>query len=119
MNPDIILDYNYGTTSEDRDLPEEYLNTEEREISVRSLPSSFELTLALAYDNLFLNNVCGGDHSKAKSRVKAVVALAQTYFLDSATLGTKITLNAKEIAHTNNALRLRVNSNTCNIQCTM
>ena len=65
------------------------------------------MTLAIGYDNNFLKVVGGGDKAKAKKRVKEVVALAQAYFLMSATLGTKITLKVKEIKHVNAALMLR------------
>ena len=67
----------------------------------------FRVTLALRYDNLFLENVCGRNHALAKTRVGKIIDLAQTYFLDSATLGTKITLKVKEIEHTDNVLKLR------------
>jgi len=89
---------------DDRDLPE--MTAEEREISDRSVPSSFEMTLAIGYDTNFLKEVGGGKKSKAIKRVKEVVALAQAYFLMSATLGTKITLTVKEIVPVNAALTL-------------
>jgi hypothetical protein len=79
----------------------------------------FRVTLALAYDNLFLNNVCGGDHAVAKTRVEKIISLAQTYFLYSATLGTKITLVVKEIKHTNHELKLRSSGVTCDKRCQM
>lgn len=75
------------------------------------------MTLSLSYDNLFLNNVCGGNHATAKSRVEKIVSLAQTYFLDSTTLGTQITLDVKEIKHTNGEFKLRNSGVTCNTGC--
>ena len=68
------------------------------------------MTLSISYDNNFLNEVCGKDHKVAKSRAKAIVLLAQTYFKMSATLGTTITLKIKEIKHIDNKLRLRQSS---------
>lgn len=105
MPPDMIDGTVDDEIEDDRDLPE--MTAEEREISDRSVPSSFGVTLAIGYDNNFLKEVGGGDKTKAKKRVKEVVALAQTYFLMSATLGTKITLKVKEIKHVNAALILR------------
>ena len=74
------------------------------------------VTLSLSYDNLFLNDVCGGNHAMAKGRVEKIIKLAQGYFLDSATLGTKITLEIKEIKHTNHEFRLREKL-ACNPDC--
>ena len=68
------------------------------------------MTLSIKYDNNFLNQVCGKDKSVAKKRVAKVVELAQAYFKMSATLGTTIYLNIKEIAHINDGLRLRQSS---------
>lgn len=101
----------------DEELPEKFRNIGDRAISEQSLPSSFKVTLALSYDNLFLNNVCGGKHATAKQRVEKIVNLAQTYFLDSATLGTKITLEVKEIKHTNNEFKLRSGGVACDANC--
>ena len=77
------------------------------------------VTLSLNYDNLFLNEVCEGDHEKAKRRVEKIISLAQTYFLDSETLGTKITLDMKEIKHANQELKLRESGVACNTRCIM
>merc|ERR1711981_478581 len=92
------------------DLPETYWTAEEREISERSVPSSFNMTLSIKYDNNFLKNVCGSDKTVAKKRVVKIVQLAQAYFKLSAALGTTIYLNIKEVAHINDALRLRQSS---------
>ena len=63
--------------------------------------------MSIKYDNLFLNEVCGGDHELAKSRVEKIVSLAQGYYLDSNTLGTKVYLSIQAIEHVEAELRLR------------
>ena len=77
------------------------------------------VTLSLRYDNLFLNGVCEGDHDKAKQRVEKIANLAQVYFHDSASLGTKITFDIKDINHTNHELRLRDENVSCDAICMM
>ena len=79
----------------------------------------YRVTLSLSYDNLFLNTVCGGDHALAKRRVEKIISLAQTYFLDSDSLGTKITLVIEEIKHANHELMLRTSGISCNSDCTL
>ena len=66
----------------------------------------FRITMSVKYDNLFLYEVCGGDHDLAKSRVEKIVALAQAYYLDVETLGTKVYLSIEEIGHVNAELKL-------------
>ena len=58
------------------------------------------------YDNNFLKNVCSGDKKTAAKRAAKIVALAQTYFKASKTLGAVITLKVKQVAHINDSLAL-------------
>jgi len=88
------------------DAPDRLLNTEDREASERNLPSAFTVTMSVSYDDLFLNEVCGGDHDLAKSRVEKIVSLAQAYYMDETTLGTKVYFSVKEIGHVPYQLKL-------------
>ena len=80
---------------------------------------SFSVSLSLSYDNLFVNGVCEGDHTKAKLRAEKIVNLAQVYFHDSESLGTNITLDIKEIEYTDHELRLREENVECDSMCTL
>ena len=77
----------------------------------------FSVSIALRYDNLFLNNIGGGDHSVAKSRAREIVTLAQPYF-KLAALGTTITLEVTSVKYVNTEARLR-GSAACNVGCTL
>ena len=72
--------------------------------------------MALRYDNRFLNEVCGGDHSLAMSRAEEVVQLSQTYYSDSATLGATVTLNVLNVKHIDAEVRLGARF-TCDVKC--
>ena len=61
------------------------------------LPEAESPLPGFSYDDLFLNEVCGGDHDLAKSRVEKIVSLAQAYYMDETTLGTKVYFDIKEI----------------------
>merc|ERR1711981_748543 len=105
-DPDLMSASVDDEFEDDRYLPETYWTAEEREISDRSVPKSFNVTLSIMYDNNFLNNVCSKDKNTAKKRVQKVVDLAQTYFKISKALGAVIYLNVKQIAHINDVLKL-------------
>ena len=66
----------------------------------------YRVTMSVSYDDLFLNEVCGGDHNLAKSRVEKIVSLAQAYYMDETTLGTKVYFDVKEIDHVPYQLKL-------------
>merc|ERR1712241_1523767 len=89
------------------------------QVNDRDLPSSFTLTIALKYDNLFLQNICGGSHSVAKARAREIVTLAQAFYKDSATLGSTITLNVTSIKHVDASLRLSNSGTNCGPDCTI
>ena len=76
------------------------------------------MTLFLNYDNLFLNNVCGGNHQCATEKVRMIIAIAQTYFLKTNILGMRIDLKVIEVRHTDGDFRLR-QSGACDPQCTL
>ena len=63
------------------------------------------VTLSIRYDTLFLQNVAGGDHAKAKTRVHSVVNLARPYF-KWASLGNEVSLKILDIAYVNEYLQL-------------
>merc|ERR1711990_102564 len=90
-----------------------------RQVTDRDLPSSFSVSIALRYDNLFLQNTCGGDHTVAQARAREIVTLAQAFYRDSATLGTTITLGITSIKHVDASLRLVNVGTTCGPSCTM
>ena len=80
--------------------------------------------MSVKYDDLFLNEVCGGDHDLAKSRVEKIVALAQGYYMDESVLETKVYFSVKEIGHAGNGVQLRLSKygsyyNPCNTGCVL
>lgn len=77
----------------------------------------FRVTLSLSYDNFFLNEVCGGDHGKAKQRAAKIVELAQCHFRDFKGLGSSITLVVIEVKYINDELKLREKDVACNATC--
>jgi len=90
-----------------------------RQVTDRDLPSSFTVTIALKYDNLFLQNTCGGDHTVAKARAREIVTLAQAFYKDSTTLGSTITLSITSIKHVDASIRLVNSGTTCGPDCTI
>ena len=66
------------------------------------------ITLSIRYDNLFLQNVAGGDHAKAKTKVHSVVNLARPYF-KWASLGNEVSLKILDIAYVKQNLQLAGN----------
>ena len=66
------------------------------------------VTLSIRYDTLFLQNVAGGDHAKAKTRVHSVVNLARPYF-KWASLGNDVSLKILDIDYVNDYLQLGSN----------
>ena len=66
------------------------------------------MTLAIGYDNNFLNEVCGKNKKLATNRAKKIVDLAATYFKGKAgkALGTTITLSVKAVTHVDAVLKL-------------
>lgn len=83
----------------------------------RDLPSTFTVSIALRYDNLFLTNTCGGNHALAVSRAREVVTLAQSYFRDPA-LGTTIELDVRSVKHVDTVARL-TDGAVCGVDCTL
>ena len=73
------------------------------------------MSIALRYDDLFLNNVAGGSHRAAKEKASKVVQLAQVYF-SSKSLGTTVELHIVSIKHRDTELRLR-HDGACNQDC--
>lgn len=66
------------------------------------------ITLSIRYDNLFLQNVAGGSHATAKTKVHSVVNLARPYF-KWASLGNEVSLKILDIAYVNENLQLAGN----------
>jgi len=83
----------------------------------RNLPSQFRLSVALRYDNLYLNNVCNGDHNLAKARAREIINLAQNFYRNPA-LGTRIELDITSIKYVNTDARLRRGA-ACDVGCTL
>ena len=80
--------------------------------------NSPRVSVALRYDNLFLNNVCGGDHVVAKARAEELLDLAEAFFKMSAALGATVELDIVNIKHVNSEFRL-TNGASCNQGCAL
>lgn len=78
---------------------------EDQSETAQKAPQSFELKLSLHYDNLFLQHVAGGQHSKAKHKVREIITLAQPMFT-SWNLPSKIYLKELEVSHVSENLQL-------------
>ena len=66
------------------------------------------VTLSIRYDNYFLQNVAGGSHATAKTKVHSVVNLARPYF-KWASLGNEVSLKILDIGYVDEYLRLGSN----------
>ena len=75
----------------------------------------------MRYDNLFLNDLCSGNHTLAKSRTEEIVLISQNFFNMANALGTTIALDILNVKHVDTTARLRSTSQgaTCDVDCTM
>jgi len=76
------------------------------DLNKKYVPETFELTMSLRYDSLFLENVCAGNHECAMDKVATIATLAETYYQAPDALGTKVTFFVTEINHARTEMRL-------------